>query len=41
MLGYYKKPELTDQTVGKDGWLNTGDLAMLTHDGEIRIETAA
>ncbi len=37
MKGYYKKPELTVQTISKDGWLNTGDLAMLTHDGEIKI----
>jgi long-chain acyl-CoA synthetase len=37
MKGYYKKPELTTQTITADGWLNTGDLAMLTHDGEIKI----
>jgi long-chain acyl-CoA synthetase len=37
MKGYYKKPELTAQTISPDGWLNTGDLAMLTHDGEIKI----
>lgn len=37
MKGYYKKPELTAQTISNDGWLNTGDLAMLTHDGEIKI----
>jgi len=37
MKGYYKKPELTAQAITKDGWLNTGDLAMLTYDGEIKI----
>ncbi|MEE9305902.1 MAG: long-chain fatty acid--CoA ligase, partial [Spirochaetia bacterium] len=37
MKGYYKKPDLTAQAISKDGWLNTGDLAMLTHDGEIKI----
>jgi long-chain acyl-CoA synthetase len=37
MKGYYKKPDLTSQAITKDGWLNTGDLAMLTHDGEIKI----
>jgi long-chain acyl-CoA synthetase len=37
MKGYYKKPELTAQTISEDGWLNTGDLAMLTYDGEIKI----
>jgi long-chain acyl-CoA synthetase len=37
MKGYYRKPELTEQVITRDGWLNTGDLAMLTHDGEIKI----
>jgi long-chain acyl-CoA synthetase len=37
MLGYYKKPEETAKTIRGDGWLDTGDLAMLTHRGEIKI----
>ncbi len=37
MKGYYKRPELTAQTITADGWLNTGDLAMLSYDGEIKI----
>jgi long-chain acyl-CoA synthetase len=37
MIGYYKKPEETQRTINEDGWLNTGDLAMLTHKGEIKI----
>lgn len=37
MLGYYKKTEDTEKTITENGWLNTGDLAMLTHKGEIKI----
>ncbi len=37
MSGYYKKPELTEAIKDDEGWLNTGDLAMKTHKGEIKI----
>ncbi|MFA5698175.1 MAG: AMP-binding protein [Sphaerochaeta sp.] len=37
MSGYYKRPELTKSVLSEDGWLNTGDLAMSTHRGEIAI----
>jgi len=37
MVGYYKRPDLTAQAVSKDGWLNTGDLVMLTRQGEIKF----
>ena len=36
MDGYYKKPEETERVL-KDGWLNTGDLAIVTHNGECKI----
>lgn len=35
MKGYYKKPDLTARVIDKDGWFNTGDLGMLTVDGEL------
>lgn len=37
MKGYYKKPEATAKVLSADGWLNTGDLGMLTRDNEIKI----
>jgi len=37
MKGYYKKPDLTAKVLSEDGWLNTGDIAMSTHDNELRI----
>jgi long-chain acyl-CoA synthetase len=37
MMGYYKKPKETKAVLSDDGWLNTGDLAMSTHKGELKI----
>lgn len=38
MVGYYKKEYETSQTIDKDGWLHTGDLASQSNDGWIKIE---
>lgn len=37
MLGYYRRPDLTAKILSDDGWLDTGDLGMLTIHGEIKI----
>ena len=37
MKGYYKRQDLTDAILSKDGWLNTGDLGMLTWHNELAI----
>lgn len=37
MIGYYKNQEATDKVLGRDGWLNTGDIGIETENGEIII----
>ncbi len=37
MKGYYKMPEQTAETIDKDGWLYTGDLATVDEDGYYKI----
>ena len=37
MKGYYNKPEETAKTITPDGWLNTGDIAVMEADGYFKI----
>ncbi len=37
MKGYYKMPKATEQTIDKDGWLHSGDIACRTEDGYYKI----
>ncbi|RZT31333.1 class I adenylate-forming enzyme family protein [Cupriavidus agavae] len=37
MKGYYRRPDLTAQTIDADGWLHTGDLAKIDPDGAVSI----
>ncbi len=37
MKGYYKNPEATRAVLSDDGWLNTGDLALRSENGEVII----
>ena len=37
MQGYYKSPELTAQTIDKEGWLHTGDIGMIDSDNFLKI----
>jgi len=37
MRGYHNNPQATRQTIDKDGWLHTGDLATMDDEGYITI----
>ncbi|MBI3163279.1 MAG: AMP-binding protein [Chloroflexi bacterium] len=37
MTGYWDNPEATAQVLDKEGWLHTGDLAIVDADGPVRI----
>ncbi len=38
MLGYYKNEEATHQIIDKDGWLHTGDMAIMDEEGHVFIK---
>lgn len=37
MIGYVRRPALTGASIDADGWFDTGDVAVLSGDGHIRI----
>ncbi|MES0488598.1 MAG: AMP-binding protein [Leptospirales bacterium] len=37
MKGYYKNPKMTKSVLTADGWFNTGDLGMVTHNDCIKL----
>ena len=37
MLGYYKNPEATAETLDEDGWYHTGDLGTMDFGGNVFI----
>ncbi|MBS1218180.1 MAG: fatty-acid-CoA ligase [Proteobacteria bacterium] len=39
MKGYYKMPEQTAQAIDADGWLHTGDLGIMDHEGRLKFLT--
>lgn len=37
MRSYYKQPERTAATIGRNGWLRTGDLAVMDQYGNCML----
>jgi fatty-acyl-CoA synthase len=37
MLGYFRQPEATAQTIDEDGWIHSGDAGILRADGHVRF----
>jgi long-chain acyl-CoA synthetase len=37
MKGYWQRPEATAEVLGDDGWLHTGDIAIMSPDGYFKI----
>ena len=37
MKGYWQRPEETDKVITHDGWLRTGDIALMSEDGFFKI----
>ena len=37
MKGYYKKPDLTDEVIDKDGWFHTGDIGEMVEGKYLKI----
>jgi long-chain acyl-CoA synthetase len=37
MVGYYKEPQMTADTIDSEGWIHTGDVGELDSDGYLKI----
>jgi long-chain acyl-CoA synthetase len=37
MMGYYKRPDLTNEVIDNDGWFHTGDIGMMVEDTFLKI----
>ena len=37
MKGYFKNPEKTEELFDEEGWINSGDVAMILDNGAVKL----
>ena len=38
MMGYYNKPEITNEVIDKEGWFATGDIGKIVEGNILKLQ---